>query len=240
LTFDKDNTCWISTYKGLVSYDGVKWESYPQVKGDKPVIDKNDFLWIYGSGKFTCYDGTRWSVFPIINGQVTNPDSVTFSSFQGKLWIQASSDLASFDGTTWTVYKCGVDLPFKSFNSFAEDPNGNLWFATSQGIYEWILNPEPVNVKEDEPELAPLVLNGNYPNPFNAETTIKYTLYKPAKIKIEIYNVAGQRVQTLDSGMQDIGAHEIVWDSRAFSSGIYFYKLLSGNEINIGRMMLMK
>ena len=94
----------------------------------------------------------------------------------------------------------------------------------------------------DEPYLIPELfsLSPNYPNPFNASTTIKYTLPEPADITIDIYNLLGRKVETLIDGFQPAGAHSVIWQAEGFSSGIYFYKLTAGDYSQTQRMMLLK
>ena len=70
----------------------------------------------------------------------------------------------------------------------------------------------------------------NFPNPFNASTLISYGLPAPAKVVLEIFNSAGQRVALLDQGMRPAGYHEIHWrgiddDGRTLGSGVYPYRL---------------
>ncbi len=72
----------------------------------------------------------------------------------------------------------------------------------------------------------------NYPNPFNPTTVIKYDLPKPTNVKLEIFNILGERILTLvNSELINAGYHQVVWNGRnqsgsRVSSGIYFYRLL--------------
>ena len=83
-------------------------------------------------------------------------------------------------------------------------------------------------------------LEQNYPNPFNPVTTIKYGLPEDAYVKVAIYNVAGQRVATLVNGEQQAGYHQVSWDGKGMASGIYFYKLKSGEVTAIRKMVLLR
>jgi len=88
-------------------------------------------------------------------------------------------------------------------------------------------------------------LLGNYPNPFNATTTISYSLPQNAEVNLVIYNVAGQKVRTVIEGNQSAGIHSLVWDGRNDSgqpvaSGIYFYRLKAGELTSTRRMTLLK
>ena len=89
------------------------------------------------------------------------------------------------------------------------------------------------------------VLENNYPNPFNPETHIDYTVPKTAEVKIEIYNALGQRVRTLVDKKLSAGQHSVVWDARddsgiQVSSGVYFYVLRSDGIRLTKKMSLLK
>jgi hypothetical protein len=89
------------------------------------------------------------------------------------------------------------------------------------------------------------VLEQNYPNPFNPSTQIKYTLANAAPTSLEIYNTAGQKVRTLFSGHQTAGAHSVTFDGKddhgaALGTGLYFYKLASGNRVEQKKMLFVK
>ncbi len=84
--------------------------------------------------------------------------------------------------------------------------------------------------------LAPeaFALQANYPNPFNPTTTIRYQVAVGAPVRLEIFDVLGQRVRTLIAETQAAGFHRVVWDSRddggrAVAAGVYLYRLQAGN-----------
>jgi len=83
-------------------------------------------------------------------------------------------------------------------------------------------------------------LLSNYPNPFNAGTVISYELPTTAHVKLEVYNVFGQKVATLVDGQQQPGYKSVTWDASEISSGLYFYKLTAGDFAETKRMMLVK
>ncbi|MFQ5869336.1 MAG: T9SS type A sorting domain-containing protein, partial [Candidatus Zixiibacteriota bacterium] len=86
----------------------------------------------------------------------------------------------------------------------------------------------------------PFRLDGAVPNPFNAKTTINYQLPVDAHVKLEVYNVLGEKVATLVNEKQEPGRGSVVWDASEVSSGLYFYKLTAGDYTVTKRMMLVK
>jgi hypothetical protein len=88
-------------------------------------------------------------------------------------------------------------------------------------------------------------LNANFPNPFNPVTTIAFDVAKDTNVKIDIYNIKGQRVTTLINEHFSVGSHRILWEGtdnrgRSVSSGIYFYKMTAGEFTQTRKMLLMK
>jgi hypothetical protein len=65
----------------------------------------------------------------------------------------------------------------------------------------------------------------NYPNPFNPVTHIKYAVPKPSQVRIEIYNILGQRVQTLLNEEKPPGYYVVEFDASSLASGFYIYRL---------------
>jgi flagellar hook assembly protein FlgD len=85
-----------------------------------------------------------------------------------------------------------------------------------------------------------LSLSANYPNPFNASTTIRYSLPEPAHVAIEVYDILGRRMQTLVREKKQAGYHSVVWNADGYSSGIYFYRIKAGEYSETKKMVLLK
>ncbi|HGY57155.1 MAG TPA: tandem-95 repeat protein [Caldithrix abyssi] len=80
----------------------------------------------------------------------------------------------------------------------------------------------------------------NFPNPFNPVTTIVYGLPQPGEVRIEVYNIAGQRVMILQDGFKSAGYHKVTFDATRLSSGLYFYRVQAGKFMKVMKMILMK
>jgi hypothetical protein len=83
-------------------------------------------------------------------------------------------------------------------------------------------------------------LEQNYPNPFNPVTTIKYQLPKSGNVKLTIFDALGKIVKTLVNEDQPAGSYEMKFNASELSSGVYFYKIESGDFKDIKKMMLIK
>lgn len=85
-----------------------------------------------------------------------------------------------------------------------------------------------------------MMLSGNYPNPFNGKTIIKYTLPEQSSVKLNIYNLTGALVKSEALGNQPAGENQFTWDASNTPSGIYYYRIQAGDSRAIGKMVYMK
>lgn len=98
----------------------------------------------------------------------------------------------------------------------------------------------------DEPPLPTVIkLYGNYPNPFNPETTISFDLAEQSPVTIEVFNIKGQKVSTLVRDNFASGHHSVVWNGtdsngKPVSSGVFFYKMSTPNHVSTRKMLLLK
>jgi hypothetical protein len=97
-------------------------------------------------------------------------------------------------------------------------------------------------VADAPPETIPsdYALAQNWPNPFNPETKITYTLPDEVEVKLEVFDIAGRLVATLANGQQNVGKHEVTFDAKGLASGVYFYRLHAGSFAQTKRMLLIK
>jgi len=96
------------------------------------------------------------------------------------------------------------------------------------------------SIKEESPELSGFTLGQNYPNPFNPTTTITYQLTEGGNVLLELYNVMGENIRTLVNEEQSAGSYSLNFDASGIASGVYFYKLTSGNISQIKKMTLLR
>ena len=83
-------------------------------------------------------------------------------------------------------------------------------------------------------------LSQNFPNPFNPSTTIKFSLAKETQVKLDVYNVLGQRVVTLLNQIMKSGSHEYHFNASGLSSGVYYYRITAGGFVQTHKMILLK
>jgi hypothetical protein len=99
----------------------------------------------------------------------------------------------------------------------------------------------PVSAYDDLETPWGFFLASNYPNPFNASTTIGYQLPEASFVTLEVYDMLGRRVETLiDNQTLTAGEHQVTWDASGRSSGMYFYRLAVGGSSATEKMVLLK
>ncbi len=115
---------------------------------------------------------------------------------------------------------------------------GFIWPGDNSGIEVHGLHVLGV----DERPMLPhdVNLSASYPNPFNAATTIAYTLTKATEVEITVWNVNGRLVRTLVNGSQTAGEHRLAFDATKLASGLYFCRLSTPSEHFTQKLVLLR
>ncbi|MBN2281223.1 MAG: T9SS type A sorting domain-containing protein [Candidatus Marinimicrobia bacterium] len=119
---------------------------------------------------------------------------------------------------------------------------GNLKYRLKQLDYDGTCEYSPeisIIMKE---VIVPIrfTLQNNYPNPFNPTTKIAYEIATEGFVSMKIYNIEGRKIETMVEENQQPGRYELNFDGGSLSSGVYFCRLTSGNNIKIIKMLLVK
>lgn len=173
-------------------------------------------------------DGTESPNFPIpIGGNIKVSAALTDIDRDGDIDIVIPNDES--------IYVIDVKRPAQSYEWYCYlgtwNRSGNIYQATPNNDYT-------------VPQLV-TTLYGNYPNPFNPETTIRFELATPGLVTLDIYNQKGQLVKNLVNTEYPTGFHQITWNGTdqkgsLVSSGIYYYHMRSGKFSATRKMILMK
>lgn len=116
--------------------------------------------------------------------------------------------------------------------SFGEG-NGDVWLIR--------MDSETAVIEEDRAvKPSQFTLHQNFPNPFNAATSLKYTLDQADYVTLTIYNILGQRVAILFDGFQQAGEHAVTWDASDYPSGVYFARMETAEKSTHIKMVLLK
>lgn len=85
-----------------------------------------------------------------------------------------------------------------------------------------------------------LLLYPNFPNPFNSETTIVYSVARKGKIKLSVNNLLGQEIEVLINKIQSAGKYCVHFDASKLSSGVYIYRLYADSDFKTNKMLYIK
>jgi hypothetical protein len=114
------------------------------------------------------------------------------------------------------------------------DPDGTV--ADMGAIYH-----DQMTDIETEPGLpVGFTVLRSYPNPFNATATIEYVLAKTGEVEISIYNMLGQKIETLYAGRSQAGENSLIWNADDYPSGVYFARLQTSGISGTLKMILLK
>jgi hypothetical protein len=83
-------------------------------------------------------------------------------------------------------------------------------------------------------------LSQNYPNPFNPVTKINFAIPKSGFVTLKIYDILGREIKTLVNEVKQPGYYTVDFNGSSLASGVYFYRIVAGNFINVKRMILIK
>ena len=135
----------------------------------------------------------------------------------------------------------------KEYHAEAEYLSGDGRFGNGVYCEISVVNSTVLTSLETENDdiITSYKLYNNIPNPFNPETTIKYELPKTSHVSLKIYNILGQEVKTLINDKKSAGIHQIKWDGTnnngiKVNSGIYLYRLQTGDFVKTKKMILLK
>jgi hypothetical protein len=170
------------------------------------------------------------------------PKAVLDVRFDGDLSILSASEgrftLSSESAVNLTTSNLPADKSYQIENLQTGEihPLENSQISLSKGSYQ---------LSETIALPMEFIVEPNYPNPFNPVTNIRYGLPEASQVSIQIFNVQGQLVRTLFSAEQPAGYHTIQWNGRndfgsQLGSGVYFYRVQSGKDKMIKKMLLVK
>ncbi len=200
-------------------------------------------------GLFETYDfGTSWAdltnqvpllpqyrEYPAISGIAINPNNPMNYFIQPPFQGVYQSHNA---GLTWEPFNNGLDTAFAYGKIYFMPDDTTRLFVTGHAVST--IHRTLDGVDDDAPTLPAILSLSSYPNPFNAQTTISYSLAKSGPVTLTIYNILGQKVAVLFDGAQTAGEHSLVWDAQNQPSGVYFYRLQGGNFSKSSQMVLLR
>ena len=185
------------------------------------------------------------STLLVLGGILQNPAGdrlgiyeVTFNT----TWIDVSPTITTVPGGSTQEVSIDFDPTFLRPDEYRVNLNIHSDVLDTTYVLPVVLLVTSSDVPESgETELPQTyALYQNYPNPFNPSTTIRYDLKADGRTRLAVYNLMGQEIAVLVDQMQNAGSHQLTFDASALPSGMYFYRLQSGDFVHSAKMVLMK
>jgi len=160
------------------------------------------------------------------------PFTARFTNVDQQEFLPVTTSMSFLIGAVF-YFTSTTPLGSGTFEFSADD----LDFATLNYI-------DPYSIEDNVATVPDIVLE-NYPNPFNPQTSIRYSIPKETMVNISVYNLRGQRVKTLVNSVHGAGRHEVIWNGtdelgQTVSSGVYFYRLITPDNVVDRKMLLLK
>lgn len=175
------------------------------------------------------YDGNDFEIY--INGELD-----AFTSLLGLIMT------TPIDLMIGQVLPANTQYNFKGVLDDIRIYNYALPYSSIQSLYDFV-----TDVKDEQEVSLPknFGLTQNYPNPFNGQTNIEFQISSQSSVKIQIFNILGQKIKTLIDEEKSPGYYTIIWDSKndfgdSMNSGIYFIKFTAGKFTEAKKMTLLK
>ena len=195
--------------------------------------------WDYGWVRVSTNNGSTWTA---LEGNYTEPGEGNFQPngqpvYDGIIsnWVKEEISLANYLSS-----QLKIQFQLRTDGGVTRDG----WYVDDIGVFIFMI---PTNISGDDESVYTFSLDQNFPNPFNPTTKIKYTIPSVTLGEVEgslttlkVYDVLGNETAILVNEVQAAGNYEVKFDASNLSSGIYFYKLVSGSFVETRKMMLIK
>ena len=197
---------------------------------------------IVGIGEFYLQTGLAAGVpHPAIGYDSWFWEKIVVSGDTVSVWAFADST-APADTATYTFATPNVSLTTPHLNSLilvgvTDDPDSSavqieeIWYNEA---------PTGLGISDDAPIASKYELGQNYPNPFNPITHIRFNIPGTADAKLTVFNIMGEAVANLVDGVVSAGGHTVSWNAANMPTGVYFYRLESGNFTQTRKLLLVK
>ncbi len=253
--YNTQGLAWDGSYLWHAEYDGLVYKIDPRSKTyidtitaptDKPTGLTWDGInlwaasyiddWIY---KFSPVDGALMHSFAAPAG---DPWGLAWSDTS--LWnAQLNGYIYELDpvsGATKNIYPPMFDIRILGMTTDGQ----NLWIVDGDrdSLHKIDILAIATDIDYQPIRSFPVDfhLSQNFPNPFNPSTRIKFALPESGTVKLEVYNALGRHIETLLNRQMNAGTHEVEFNAKDLSSGIYYYRISTGEFQAVRKMILLK
>jgi photosystem II stability/assembly factor-like uncharacterized protein len=241
---------------GMVDLSGVLWKlsntgnfwSGQGVAGeplyDIAFLDSNNIFCVGGDIEYgmiiikSTDSGFSWEYNPVYFFGIGK--SISFRTYN-EAWVPLSFArtfaITTNTGSNWQEIPT-PDTSTLSDIQFVDENHG--WAVGLYGtIFKYNKFVNEINIITDE-IINNNILYQNFPNPFNASTTIEYNISKKSNVKIKLYNIEGKEIKLLFNNIQNPGIHKIKFSAENIPTGIYIYVIEANNDMQAKKMIILK
>lgn len=223
------------------------------IEGDNTLkIDFTNFVGVDFSGnkqdasEMTHFHLDFWTAEEDLIGKVFN---LKFSQWGGTDGEVSAFELPLNTGTSPAVESgkwISVDVPISDWTNTPQTRDDIAQFLITSNLdvvyvdNVYLYKGMTVSIEDPNEVPATFALDQNYPNPFNPSTNISYSIPENGKVSLEVYNIQGQKVTTLVNEQKSAGSYTVTFDASNLASGVYMYRLVSKNSVQVRKMLLIK
>lgn len=244
-SFDSDD--WVELYNttkntidlsNYVFMDDNRTPSFVFPSGTQ--LNSNDFFVLYKSASLFSakYPSLVNNIGNMTSGLSGSGEILFLYDNAGRLLDSLTYD----DAAPWPVKADGNGSSLELTNPALENSVGENWKASiGHGTPGAVNSTFYVGVENSDNTIPfEFSLSQNYPNPFNPSTIVRYTIKNSGKVTLSVYDLLGRKISVIVDKLQKPGQYEIEWNAGSFGSGIYFYRLQSGNYSAVKKMLLVR
>jgi len=220
------------------SENGDFWRFVYSDRFPYPTLESGSLLSVDSEGiQFSEDDGQTW------RRVLELPGAKLLTNRQGGQFAVARDGAVyrfSDSGRTWRQVAERFPDECAMAGSSVIDAEGHIVVGSTNGV---VYRSKDSTQNERTPDAQvpeDMVLLGNYPNPFNPRTTIKYTLAAPGDVNLRVFDMLGREVRSLVEGRMDAGDHSATFDAVDLPSGTYLYRLEFSGKSYTGKMTLLR
>ena len=231
-----EDSVWVSSLKVLYKYD----ENNNSI--EELVQYKEGTIWVYDDKYSYTYDENN------------NLTEYLIQTWDGSAWVNDHAVSITYDENNniieWLLqFWDGSDWVKEEKNQRTYDENNNLteylrqiwedsvWVNETKGSYKY---RSVTKIEEDLSLINSYSLSNNYPNPFNPTTTIIYSIPKKNIVVIKVYDILGREIRILVNEEKPAGSYKLNWNAENLPSGVYFYRITTGNFFETKKMVLLR
>lgn len=239
----------------IAMWDGFRWNALGDGLNDTGrTITLTDSYVYVGGGSGTIpvmarWDGQSWEDLSAgfddrVDAIIATSDDVLYASgdFTTAGGV-AAAGLAQFDAGAWSALGSGLDDKAISMKLLNGDVVIGGEFSTVNGEASSSLvvyTPAGATAVDADDVPGTFVLEQNYPNPFNPATTISYAVDAPGMVELQVFDLMGRNIATLQNAPQAAGQYTVRYDAQGLPSGTYIYRLRTGDRAITRAMLLSK